>query len=143
MRALTIVLLSLLFAAVASVGGGRPAIAGGNTLDGITGVWEGRLVQGATGDSPLRLEVFSDGRWKIAIARQYSIGPYSEAEGTVNSLPSGAVMLSGKYTWHSVQRFQGSAVTMTLKQVSDVEISGDGISTQVNRPFSVSLKRVK
>ncbi len=98
--------LSLLLAGGASVGGGGPALAGGDVADAITGVWEGRLVQGATGNS-------------------------------------GMIMLSGKYTWHSVPRFQGSAISITLKKISDAELSGNGLSTQVNRPFSVLLKRAK
>ena len=105
----------------------------------LVGTWEGIVTQGSS-SGPVRLEFSEQGQtlgWKWTW--EASVGK-GEAEGAVAKFTPPTMELSGRYTSHPVDGVRNSPITMSLT-LSGNQLPGNGLTTAVNREFSVSLTK--
>jgi hypothetical protein len=111
----------------------------------LLGVWEGGIRQGSTDAEriiPTRLEFAQhpEGlRWRLIWDGGASFAR-GEAEGSVTRFSPPSLELAGVYVFHTSLRVQGSPITMSLMLAGD-RIDGQGLTSKVNRTFTIGLER--
>jgi hypothetical protein len=106
----------------------------------LIGAWEGTVSQEGTPSAPTRLE-FSEKEGKLLWTWSWraSFGN-GEAEGIVTKYEPPSVEMSGRYTLHPFSAIENSSITMSLT-VAGSSMQGNGLTSAVNRVFSVSVTK--
>jgi len=106
----------------------------------LIGAWEGTVTQEGTPSAPTRLEFSEkDGKllWTWSWHARFGKG---EAEGIVTKYEPPSVEMSGRYTSHPFSAIENSPITMSLT-VAGTSMQGNGLTSAVNRVFSVSVTK--
>jgi hypothetical protein len=106
----------------------------------LIGAWGGTLTQKGTPSAPTRLEFSEkDGKplWRWSWQASFGKG---EAEGIGTKYEPPSVEMSGRYTLHPVSTIENSPITMSLT-VAGTSMQGNGLTSAVNRVFSVSVTK--
>jgi hypothetical protein len=137
-RASRVVLLALLVILAGWAPVDTPA-AQDDARKALIGAWEGIVTQGSN-SGPVRLEFSEQGQtlgwtwtWEASVGK-------GEAQGEVAKFTPPSMELSGRYTSHPIDAVRNSPITMSLT-LSGNQLRGTGLTTAVNREFSVSLTK--
>jgi hypothetical protein len=106
----------------------------------LIGAWEGTLTQEGSPSATTRLEFSEkDGKllWRWSWHASFGKG---EAEGIVTKYEPPSVEMSGRYTLHPISTIENSPITMSLTVVG-TSMQGNGLTSAVNRVFSVSVMK--